>query len=109
MNILAHLQELDDLIVKHTKPPVTAMLRNKVSFCVEQAQARSADVERQEQTLARQIETINRFMKENRDLVAENTQLKDVSTRRKALWDALQKQSDDYRAMLRSKQLNYDA
>jgi hypothetical protein len=109
MNIVAHLQELDDMIVEHTKPPVTTMLRNKVAFCIEQAQARAADVDRQEQTLARQIETIDRLMKENKDAITENTQLKDTSSRRKAFWDALQKQSDDYHAMLRSKQLNYDA
>ena len=61
MNILAHLQELDNLVVEHTKPPVTALLRNKLAFCIEQAQARASDVERQEQTLSRQIETIDRL------------------------------------------------
>lgn len=71
MNIVTHLQELDNLIIEHTKPPVTAMLRNKVAFCLEQAQARAADVERQEQTLAKQIETIERLVKENKDHVAE--------------------------------------
>ncbi|MCP5528523.1 MAG: hypothetical protein H7A47_17165 [Verrucomicrobiales bacterium] len=75
MNIVTHLQELDDLIIEHTKPPVTPMLRNKVAFCIEQAQARAADVERQEQTLTKQIETIERLMKENQDIVSQKQAL----------------------------------
>ncbi len=71
MNIVTHLQELDNLIIEHTKPPVTAMLRNKVAFCIEQAQARAADVERQEQTLSQQIETIERLSKSEAALKAE--------------------------------------
>lgn len=39
MNITLELQELDDLIVKHTKPPVTAMLRNKLHPLREQMEA----------------------------------------------------------------------
>ena len=71
MNILTHLQELDDLIVEHTKPPVTPILRNKLAFCIEQAQAHAAAVERQEKTLATQIETIERQRKSEAALNAE--------------------------------------
>jgi hypothetical protein len=69
MNILSHLQELDDLIIEHTKPPVTPILRRKLAFCIEQADAHSAAVERQEKTLATQIETIERLMKQNEDAI----------------------------------------
>jgi hypothetical protein len=80
MNIVTHLQELDDLIIEHTKPPVTAMLRNKVAFCIEQAQARAADVERQEQTLARQIETIQTLRDAKAQVDAELAKLKSPHT-----------------------------
>ena len=71
MNIVAHLQELDDLIVKHTVPPVTTMLRNKLAFCIEQASAHEDAVLKQDETLSRQIEAIEKLMKENADLKAE--------------------------------------
>ena len=64
MNILPHLQELDDLVIEHTKPPLTAMLRNKLAFCIEQAAAHFDAVERQSQTLNTQMETIARLMME---------------------------------------------
>ena len=67
MNILTHLQELDDLIAESTKPPITPVLRNKLAFCIEQAQAHSAAVERQEHTLATQIKTIERLEKEKQE------------------------------------------
>jgi hypothetical protein len=73
MNILSHLQELDDLIIEHTKPPVTPILRSKLAFCIEQADAHSSAVERQEKTLATQIETIERLMKQNEDAVKKVT------------------------------------
>jgi hypothetical protein len=57
MNIILYLQELDDLILQHTKPPVTALLRNKLSLAMEQAEAHSAAVAKQEKTLARQLES----------------------------------------------------
>ena len=39
MNITLELQELDDLIFKHTVPPVTAILRNKLHPLREQMEA----------------------------------------------------------------------
>src|SRR6185369_15683036 len=60
----------------HTRPPVTSILRNKVEFCIEQAQARSSDVERQEQTLAAQAETIDHLVKEKSQVDAELSALK---------------------------------
>jgi hypothetical protein len=39
MNIVLQLQKLDDLIVEKTRPPVTAVLRNKLNPVLEQAEA----------------------------------------------------------------------
>src|SRR5262245_46087810 len=39
MNITKELQDLDNLIVEHTKPPVTAILRNKLHPLREQMEA----------------------------------------------------------------------
>lgn len=73
MNILTHLQEIDDLIVEHTKPPITPILRNKLAFAIEQAEAHSSAVEKQERTLAKQVKTIERLMKENEELKLERS------------------------------------
>ena len=102
MNILTHLQELDKLIIEHTQPKVTAILRDKLSFALEQAEAHSDAVAKQEKTLATQMETIDRLLKENQQLIA-----KEESANRGAS-DALKKKSDDYHRMLRSKELRYD-
>jgi hypothetical protein len=82
MNILSHLQELDDLIIEHTKPPVTTILRHKLAFALEQAEAHSTAVERQEQTLSRQVETIDGLMKANQSKDAELAKLKEEIARR---------------------------
>jgi hypothetical protein len=42
MNYALQFQELDDLIVANTKPPVTAILRNKVYFIRDQLDAELA-------------------------------------------------------------------
>ncbi len=71
MNIVPQLQDLKNLIIEHTKPPVTAILLNKLSLATEQAEAHSDSVIKQDATLAKQIETIERLMKENQELIAE--------------------------------------
>jgi hypothetical protein len=45
MNILDQLQELDDIIVKNTNPPVTSMLRNKLHLIRDQVEAYVKDSE----------------------------------------------------------------
>ena len=62
-------------MIEHTEPPVTAMLRNKLSLAMEQAEAHSDAVAKQEQTLARQIESYERLQKANANLVAQNKAL----------------------------------
>lgn len=80
MNISERLQRLDTLIVENTKPPVTAILRNELSLCLEEAEAHSQRGDKQDKTLANQVKTIERLMKENADVVAENNKLKDKSS-----------------------------
>lgn len=75
MNIVTQLQELDALIIEHTRPPVTAILRNKLSMAIEQAEAHTDAVARQDQTLSRQAEEIQRLMLENKNLVATVSEL----------------------------------
>lgn len=99
MTTIDQLQKLDALIVQHTQPPVTSVLRNQLSLTIEQCEAYQAASDKQDQTLAAQLETIERLMKENLEL---NAKIK--STNRDA-WDELRKKSEDYNAMIRSKQL----
>ena len=109
MNILSHLQKLNDLIIEHTKPPVTAKLRNKLSLAIEQAEAHSAAVDRQEQTLATQIETIERLEKEKQALLAENAQMKDTTAKRNAWRDASEKHEERSRKLHRRDKLIHTA
>ena len=65
MDILDHLLTLDDLIVEHTRPPVTGILRTQLAFCTEQALAHSTVMEHQANTVTQQIETIERLTNAN--------------------------------------------
>jgi len=81
MTIIEHLQRLDALIVENTKPPVTAMLRNQLALAIEQCEAYQAAADKQDQTLAAQIKTIERLMKANEDL---NMTIADLQASNKA-------------------------
>jgi hypothetical protein len=70
MNMIEHIQRLDALIVEHTKPPVTTMLRNELSLISEQAEAYQAAADKQDHTLSTQVETIERLMKEKQAIIA---------------------------------------
>jgi DNA-binding MarR family transcriptional regulator len=70
MSILDQFQKLDDLIVKHTQPPVRTILRNQLALTREQVEAYQAASDKQDQTLAAQMQTIERLMKEKEALVA---------------------------------------
>ena len=65
MDILDQLQILDDLIIEHTKPPITAILRNKLHTTREQAEA-----------YASTAEELDKLKVQNATLIAENTKLK---------------------------------
>ncbi len=99
MKITEHLQKLDMLIVEHTKPPVTSLLRNQLSLITEQFEAYQVASDKQDHTLATQIETIERLLKENQELNAK------VTNTNQAGWDELHKKSDNYIKMIQSKQL----
>jgi hypothetical protein len=96
MNILTQLLELDNLIIEHTKPPVTAILRSKLAFALEQADAHSDAVARQDETLSRQIETIERLIKENADKDKRLAEIKAKETQGyHRVWDDLKRKSYD--------------
>jgi hypothetical protein len=42
MNLTLQLQELDDLVVSHTQPPTTPILRQKIQSAIEQAEAQES-------------------------------------------------------------------
>jgi hypothetical protein len=65
MNLLTHLQGLDDLILEYTKPPITTVLRSKLALAREQAEAHWDTVEIHERTLARQAEAIEHLRMEH--------------------------------------------
>lgn len=71
MNLIEELQRLDELIIKHTQAPVTATLRNQLSRAMEQCEAYQASSDKQDETLARQAETIDRLTKENQALAKQ--------------------------------------
>lgn len=72
MNIIEHLQRLDALIVEHTKPPVTAMLRRELSFAIEQGEAYQAASDKQDKTLAKQAETISALQGQYQELESQH-------------------------------------
>ena len=76
MNLISNLQELDQLIVEKTKGAGTSALRNKLASAIEQAEAYQQNSDRQEETLARQIETIAKLQAEKAELAQEISQLK---------------------------------
>jgi hypothetical protein len=65
MNISLQIQELDDLIIEHTTPPVTSKLRSKLHFIRDQLDAEFKTRFDKEQELS----------KLNASLVAQNTEL----------------------------------
>ena len=52
MNFIAELSDFDNLIVEHTKPPVTSILRVKLQSIIEQAEAYVASVAEKDKALA---------------------------------------------------------
>ena len=70
MNMIESLQRLDESILEHTKPPVAAILRNQLSLIREQCEAYQAASDKQDNTLAKQIETIEKLQGEIAALTA---------------------------------------
>lgn len=82
MNITLELQQLDDLIILHTKPPVTAILRNKLHPLREQMEAYiAAEAGRSER--AAQVDVANeQLVRTNAQVVSDNAKLVAEITRR---------------------------
>jgi len=80
MDIVTRLQELDHLIIEQTKPPVTPILRSKLSLIIEEAEAYQASSDKQSQTLARQAETITTMQQAKNEVDAELEKMKAEST-----------------------------
>jgi cell division protein FtsB len=70
MTVLLKLQELDDLVIQKTTPPLTAMLRNKIQLALEEAEADAA-------VAAESVQHNSTLTAENAKLKAENLALKD--------------------------------
>ena len=58
MSMIEQFQKLDNLIVENTQPPVRTMLRNQLALTREQVEAYQAASDKQDETLAKQAETI---------------------------------------------------
>jgi len=53
MNLIAELVDLDNLIVKHTSPPATPILRNKIQRILEETEAYVASMTKKDEALAK--------------------------------------------------------
>ena len=100
--MISQFDKLDDLIIEHTKPPVTSMLRNQLAATREQIEAYQAASDKQVQTVEAQAEMITHLQEHNAKLeaVIKKFQTQDDDY----LADALRK----HREFMRKHELNYD-
>ena len=84
MNITLELQNLDELIVQHTSPPITTMLRNKLHPLREQMEAyiasKSASEERNAQLTEQNQELAAKYKKSDVDRHKVGVTLKNGKT-----------------------------
>lgn len=100
MKMIIDLQKLDALIVEHTHPPVTSILRHQLSLVTEQAEAYQESSDKQDNTLSEQIKTINRLME-------ENTALKNEATKRNDdVWRELKEEEERQRQAINNSLLS---
>ena len=59
MSMIEQFQKLDDLIGEQTSSPVQSILRNQLHLTREQVEAYQAASDKQDETLARQVQTIS--------------------------------------------------
>ncbi len=71
MTITLELQELDDLIIKHTAPPVTAILRNKLHPLRDQLEGHIAAKEKEAHHIAELEKQLLDAKAQNEKLQAE--------------------------------------
>ena len=72
MSITAQFQKLDDLIIEHTRPPVTAILRNRLAVVREQVEAYQDTSDKQDKVLAKQAETITELQRKCHELESKH-------------------------------------
>jgi len=82
MNITLAFQDLDDLIIKHTSPPVMAMLRNKLHLLRDQMEAYITEKAQAEKLHAAREQKIQELESANTKLVEANLQLQTEIARR---------------------------
>ena len=92
MGILDQFQMIDDLIFKLTVPPVRTELRHQLAAAREQVEAYQASSDKQDETLARQVEAIAALEEKNMKagkqiakLQAEKEDLKPKAARAKKI------------------------
>jgi hypothetical protein len=106
MSMLNQFQKLDDLIVELTQPPVRATLRNQLALTREQVEAYQASSDKQDQTLAAQLDTITTLQNDKANL---EKQLADIRSRDKAvLSDFYAQQQAKARKLRESHTLTHD-
>jgi chromosome segregation ATPase len=76
VSILDQFQKLDDLIIERTQPPLRTELRNQLALTREQVEAYQESSDKQDKTLAAQLETITSLQDEIARLKAELQRLK---------------------------------
>jgi hypothetical protein len=106
MNLIEQLTDLDRRIIDLTKPPITTELRNKLSLAIEQAEAYQAASDKQDNTLAKQVETITKLQEENKKLIEANTEREAERKKRGTEW--LNEVAAKQRKLETSKALKYD-
>jgi len=74
MSMIDQFQKLDALIVEHTQPPVTGVLRGQLALTREQVEAYQAASDKQDQTLAAQVEAMATLQSEKQALIAKYEQ-----------------------------------
>jgi len=90
MSIIEHLQELDALVIKHTLPPATPILRAKIQVMAEQIEAYQASSDKQDETLARQAAAIKELMEDKAASDARVAEgMDNANAKRKAAADAV--------------------
>ncbi|MGA2175261.1 MAG: hypothetical protein ABSH38_09795 [Verrucomicrobiota bacterium] len=92
-----HIDDLDRMVDGGAEKP---KVRSQIAFIGREVAALEADY-------ARLAEAHSKLQATHSELEAQHTALKDG--KRKAGWDALQKQADDYERIVRSKDLDYGA
>lgn len=70
--MIEQFKKLDKLIVEKTQPPVSTALRNQLALTREQVEAYQASSDKQDETLAKQAETISALQSQCQELDSQH-------------------------------------